>query len=326
MKLPVLLCGFIFYFTSCAQNTYDYRFENAMLECFYQNHTDNNVDVKTIINNVENLLIQHEILLDNSGESYIRVIKKIRDENDLIINPTLLKEIYSIENIPSNVICQDSDFLSRLDTSDLVDSKFNHIIDIFNSIQERSDISTTFIAGEILKVFNASDFENDFYRTIGLVVFSNLIKMNDFESGIARSLPSPHTEKQFEIEEQNIFVVLINKDNKVLANGKIIEVAELKEKAKKFIQETSDKTEIDLPQIGKQMTSKGIISLQNDKATSYEFYILIQNELLKAYNEIRNMYSQRFFNSSYNNLDEEYQSIIRNLVPQRISEAEPKKE
>ena len=316
----------MFYLTSCAQNTYDYSFENAMLECFYQNHTDNNIDVKTIINNVENLLIQHEILLDNSGDSYIRVIKNIRDQNDLIINPTLLKEIFLIENIPSNIICQNSDFLSGLDTSDVVDSKFNHIIAIFNSIQGINDISPTFIAGEILKVFNASDFENDFYRTIGLVVFSNLIKMNDFESGLARSLPTPHTEKPFEIEEQNIFVVLINRDNKVLANGEIIEVTELKEIAKKFIQETSDKTEIDLPQIGKQMTSKGIISLQNDKATSYEFYILVQNELLKAYNEIRNMYSQRFFNSSYNNLDVEKQNTIRNLVPQRISEAEPKKE
>lgn len=326
MKLSVLLCGLMFYLTSCAQNTYDYSFENAMLECFYQNHTDNNIDVKTIINNVENLLIQHEILLDNSGDSYIRVIKNIRDQNDLIINPTLLKEIFLIENIPSNIICQNSDFLSGLDTSDVVDSKFNHIIAIFNSIQGINDISPTFIAGEILKVFNASDFENDFYRTIGLVVFSNLIKMNDFESGLARSLPTPHTEKPFEIEEQNIFVVLINRDNKVLANGEIIEVTELKEIAKKFIQETSDKTEIDLPQIGKQMTSKGIISLQNDKATSYEFYILVQNELLKAYNEIRNMYSQRFFNSSYNNLDVEKQNTIRNLVPQRISEAEPKKE
>lgn len=326
MKFKVLLCGLMFYLTSCAQNKYDYSFENAMLECYYQHHTDNNIDAKSIINNVENLLIQHKVLLDNSGESYIRIIKQIKDENNLIINPTLFKEIISIENIPSNVICQNSDFLSKLDTSEVINSKFNLIIDIFNSIQEIHDISPTSIAGEILKVFNASDFENDFYRTIGLIVFSNLIKMNDFESGLARSLPFSNTETPFEIEEQNVFVVLINKDNEVLANGEIIEIAELKEMTKRFIQETSDKTEINLPQIGKQMTSKGIISLQNDKATSYELYLLVQNELLNAYNEIRNTYSQMFFNSSYNNLDMEKQNTIKNLIPQRISEAEPKKE
>ncbi|MEG2494007.1 MAG: biopolymer transporter ExbD, partial [Rikenellaceae bacterium] len=70
--------------------------------------------------------------------------------------------------------------------------------------------------------------------------------------------------------------------------------------------------------------SKAVISLQNTRYTSYNMYIKVQNELTRAYNELRNDLSQREFGKTYDNLDENQQTAIRDAIPLRISEAEPK--
>ena len=70
---------------------------------------------------------------------------------------------------------------------------------------------------------------------------------------------------------------------------------------------------------------KAIISLQNDRATSYETYIAVQNELVAAINELRDELAKSRFGKSYIDLEDEQQDAIRKIFPSRISEAEPKK-
>ena len=74
----------------------------------------------------------------------------------------------------------------------------------------------------------------------------------------------------------------------------------------------------------KYMVSKGVISLQNDRGTSYQAYIAVQNELVKAVNELRDEFSMREFGRRFNLLPEDQQEIVKKVVPQNISEAEPK--
>jgi biopolymer transport protein ExbD len=324
MKQISIFFGIIFFITGCAQTDYDYKTENIILDCFYQHHKDHDIDVKSTIDKIENILIKHKILENKSGESYIRIIEQIRDKNDLDINnPDLLTDIKSIDYIPSSVFCRDTSYASLLDSSSLADSKLKYVIGIFDSIRVKGDISPTLIAEEILEVFNANDFENDYYKTIGLVMFSNMIKMNDYESGIARKLPPMPEKESTKIEEQNIFVILVNAEDKILADGEPVEISELNGLVKEFLLETSDKTDIDLPLIGKQKTSKGMISIRNERGTSYEVYIAVQNELTKAYDEIRDKFSLKFFNLPFDKLDKEKQKVIIDLIPYRISEAEP---
>ena len=47
------------------------------------------------------------------------------------------------------------------------------------------------------------------------------------------------------------------------------------------------------------MVSKQVISLQNDNGTSYKMYIQVQNELARAYNELRNELSEQKFGRTY---------------------------
>jgi biopolymer transport protein ExbD len=84
--------------------------------------------------------------------------------------------------------------------------------------------------------------------------------------------------------------------------------------------------------IGEYMELPGsaLISLQNDRGTSYETYIAVQNELSAAVNELRNDLSQEKFGVAYSelksNVSEDQPKIkaVRSVFPQRISEAEPK--
>ena len=69
---------------------------------------------------------------------------------------------------------------------------------------------------------------------------------------------------------------------------------------------------------------KAIISLQNDRGTSYMMYIRVQNELAAAYNELRNISALNKFGERYIDLNKTEQKEIRKMYPQKISEAEPK--
>ena len=71
------------------------------------------------------------------------------------------------------------------------------------------------------------------------------------------------------------------------------------------------------------MISKGIISLKTDRATSYSKYIAVQNELARAFTELRDEMSMKQFKKPYNQLTEEEMKAINEAIPVRVSEAEP---
>ena len=72
------------------------------------------------------------------------------------------------------------------------------------------------------------------------------------------------------------------------------------------------------------MTDKHVISVQTDRGTKYNVYFQVQNELVRAYNELRDDLSKERFGRPYAALSDEQQVAIREYYPQKISEAEPK--
>ena len=153
-------------------------------------------------------------------------------------------------------------------------------------------------------------------------------------TGLARRLPPiPDQNQQVEdqkINRRNIIVVRINSSDKILAGSEPIDIRFLKERVKEFLDNpNNDPT---LPEKEMKMiegfrevpVSKGVISLQNDRGTSYAAYIAVQNELVKAVNELRDEFSRANFGKPYARLNEEEQGWVKKAVPQNISEAEPK--
>ncbi len=182
-----------------------------------------------------------------------------------------------------------------------------------------------------------------------LLIFFLVTTTIDTDSGLDRMLPpiEPPTEEPPVIKEKNIFTVNINKNGQLLVEEKIMDIKNLREAAVAFLDNGGaaqgspeycnycegkrDITSSDNP-------SKAIISLKNDRETKYSTYITVQNELVGAYNDLRNRESQRLYNIDFVKMEAEYLNPetpkdtrdelkdkvrrIQELFPQKLSEAE----
>lgn len=169
-----------------------------------------------------------------------------------------------------------------------------------------------------------------------LLIFFLVTTTMDVDSGLEKRLAQWVPDSQLDentppINERNVFVVNVNKDNQLMVEGEIIPLEELREKAKEFLanpmnaDNLPEKDPTDVPYFGTVGITKGIISLQNDVGTTYGTYLAVQNELVAAYNELREELSLSQFGRSYASLNEDQQEAIKTVYPQKISEAEQRR-
>ncbi|MBO7197619.1 MAG: biopolymer transporter ExbD [Tidjanibacter sp.] len=164
-----------------------------------------------------------------------------------------------------------------------------------------------------------------------LLIFFLVATTMDIDSGLNRVLP-PWSEQQTDapdIRERNLMLVHVNKYDQIAVQGELLTISQLKDRAKEWVLNTAndpnlpEKKKETIDFIGEYPVSQGVISLQNDRGTSYEMYIKVQNELTRAFNEIRDELSKAHFGRNYAELDKEQQDAIADAVPMKISEAEP---
>ena len=163
--------------------------------------------------------------------------------------------------------------------------------------------------------------------------------MNCFINDIrgCRKLP-PYDEQQLDdpppIKQKNIFTVLLNSNDQLLVEDDYMELNRLREEAKKFLNNNGDGSCTYCEGAYRDPRSsdnpdKAVISLQNDRGTSYNMYLLVQNELMAAITELRTEYCDRKYGMDYAKLDpndegdKEILEEVRAAYPQKISEAEP---
>ena len=176
-----------------------------------------------------------------------------------------------------------------------------------------------------------------------LLIFFLVATTMNTDTGLARMLPPMPPENQqqedIKVKERNLFLVLISGNGAIMAgtptDQQIIDLRELKTKAQEFVLNPMDTedlpekedTEIELADGSKWIypVSQGVISLQTTRDTGYQAYIQVQNELTRAFNEVRNDVSQSKFGKAFADLSEDEKSVITKAVPLKISEAEPRK-
>ena len=165
-----------------------------------------------------------------------------------------------------------------------------------------------------------------------LLIFFLVTTTMDTDSGIFRRLPPPveNPDMDVKVKERNILNVMINKYDKLMVNGRPCDISELKDKTRDFItpkpnDEKAPEVEVkEIELIGNFMTNKGVVSLKNDRGTSYQMYIAVQNELAKAFNELREEVAMTYFKQHYADItDKDKVDAVNKAVPVRISEAEP---
>ena len=181
-----------------------------------------------------------------------------------------------------------------------------------------------------------------------LLIFFLVTTTIDTDAGLDRMLPPiepPDTDVI--IRQKNIFQVNINRDGQLMADEELINIRDLRGKTIAFLDNggapsgspdycdyckgARDITSSDSP-------SKAIVSLKNDRETKYGTYITVQNELVGAYNDLRNREAQRLYNRDFTDMEAEYLNPetpdniredlkdkvkrIQDLFPLKLSEAE----
>ncbi len=165
-----------------------------------------------------------------------------------------------------------------------------------------------------------------------LLIFFLVTTTMDIDTGITRKLPPPveNPDEDIDIKERNVFKVLVSNSDRLMVEGELSDISTLREDVKEFMlnpanKETLPEKELKfIENLGEVEVSKGVVSLKNDRGTSYEMYIRVQNELTAAFAELRDELSVRIYGVKYTNLvNEDYADAIQKAIPMAISEAEP---
>lgn len=187
-----------------------------------------------------------------------------------------------------------------------------------------------------------------------LLIFFLVTTSMNVDQGLYRQLPPPVQDQEQnhdKVNERNIFIVLINKDNQLAIEGELADISGLTERTIEFITNPKDKADLAekvmaskklddatkenkaedmknwkkvIDQFGDIGITKGVVSLQNDRGTNYETYIAVQNAIVAAYNITRDKFSQEQFGKVYDELSTDEQKLVKLVIPLNISEAEPR--
>jgi hypothetical protein len=186
-----------------------------------------------------------------------------------------------------------------------------------------------------------------------LLIFFLVTTTMNVDSGISKKLSEkpPPDYKPPIIKEKNIFEVNINRNNELLVEGERMEIKDLRAAAVKFIDngggigkpgedgtpgQPCDYCQGERSESSSDHPNKAIISVQSDRGTEYGTYVAVQNELLRAYTELRNRLAKERYGMLYVDLEKAYKDSqrqdeslkkkvedIKTSYPQIISDAEP---
>lgn len=154
-----------------------------------------------------------------------------------------------------------------------------------------------------------------------LLIFFLVTTTMESNYGIRRKLPPPEDKNQPPppvIKKKNVLEIVINGQDKMLIEEEPANVKDVKSIAIAFITNNGkDPKSSDNPQ-------KAVISIKHSRETSYKMYISVYNELIAAYNEIRNRYAMQKYGKPFDKLTEDEQKAVKDAYPQKIAESLPK--
>ena len=143
-----------------------------------------------------------------------------------------------------------------------------------------------------------------------LLIFFLVTTSMDVDKGLLRQLPSPEPQKKERqesvVDKNNLMAIHLTAGDTLLVNDKPMKVAQLKEETVRFVH-----------RLGK----KHLISIESDRDADYNLYFQMQNQLMEAYDQLRNEAAQKKYHRNYALLTNEQKEEIRKISPQRITES-----
>ena len=178
-----------------------------------------------------------------------------------------------------------------------------------------------------------------------LLIFFLVTTTIETDSGISRKLPPiEENEEDVIIKQKNIFTVLLNGKDQILVEDELMELEDIRAAAIEFLDNGGGKGEDGCDYCkGKRdprssdNPDKAIVSLKNERETSYAAYISVQNELVAAYTHLRNVRAEELYGESYSEMVKNYRDVnwpgnkqklkekinnLRSDYPQKLSEVQ----
>jgi hypothetical protein len=298
MKFIFTILIFLLAFNSFGQKN-ESKIENILMNCLIKSYQAKGVDIEEELAELEKNLLEKGDLKSTSGQAFYDFYKKVVSLNDV---PTTLdydkfEAIYKLN--PNEYYSNDClRELTRLDSSEIVTSKYYLLNQKIQEVSQQGNISPSEISEVILSVLSPSDFEKPYYRASGLLAIA--------------WTSNPETEK-IELTEPKtidysnfpIIAIKASDKNEIIVNGEMVNENKFKTELATFIRKNQ---------------SKHLIEFSSDKETSYGFYIKVQNTIMEIYSSLRDEKAKEIFNNSYSNLTVDEQKKINEIYPTRIKE------
>ena len=156
---------------------------------------------------------------------------------------------------------------------------------------------------EVPRLNTTSTADISFMLLIFFLVTTNM----DVDKGLIRQLPPDRKNDNQEsfVSKGTTLDLTITSHSKLLIDGKPSSFEGLDKKIEVFVN-----------RVGK----RHLIKVDVDPQASYDSYFQLQNQLVSAYNQLRNQTAQRLFGCSYTSLSADRKEQVKDACPQRIAE------
>lgn len=311
-----------------------YSIETSYWNCLVNTSQEFGLDLEKELRNYEDYLIENRVLVNSTGQSYYNLYQKMLTEGEINFDLNYswidtLKMHSNTSDIPAIL----PDCLDLIDGEDIANlyknSKFYMLDSAIHSFEMKSSINVNDIVGAFCETLTPIDLEHNYYKMISLFGLASILEI---DSGIPVKLPNVGSEGAgSEVGSRNILVVYATTDNdSVFVNNQKVLISELSDLVHKYI--ISDANDDLMPELelvnneylGEVYQSMLIVYLQNDRETLYQTYVNVHDQIVDAYDIARNEKANDYFELNYNELSTLQKKIINDIVPMRISEAEPK--
>ena len=177
---PLLACLLLISCSEDVQKTPDPNpMETATYKCIIEEHKAQNIDVKKVFRELEEIALKTSNLKDSSSTAYYNMFRQSAEQSYFPLNRenTYFDAMAKIPHFPLNMYCKGDVGLSDSLITRSKLYKFNQTL-TQEIIDSRGKGLQPNIASVIMKVYSPEDFENEYIRffTLGFISHRNSIE------------------------------------------------------------------------------------------------------------------------------------------------------
>ncbi len=287
----------LFFFNSCKQET---RVEQEFMACTYAAFDDNGKELKSFMKEYEQMLFEADILKGTTGKDYMQLLDHLSTGNleNIVATDSFLAKVQEMKKPDSDILtaCQATIFQ---DTLRYNTSKILLLETTLNGLNQTGDFEPTLIAKNTAEILTVDDLELDFYK-MRVYLLMDMMLIN---AGVYPTIDRVEATLEREFDLDNALDLKLNAESGLSVDEKPTDIKNLKSLVSAYLRKNE---------------SNSVIQLKAENDTAYATYIAVQNEVIAAYDIVREQEAQIRFNSSWESLNKEQKDEIILKFPKNI--------